>query len=461
VLGDLPMIQLLSWAMGLACLGSTGAFAQERSAVSQADPGFPGAARYDFEMNLEGGSEVPPAGSGALEPARLATEFAQPAAFHPTSPRGCPPGGGSVGGAGMGDGCVLPGTNLFWCNPYPERVMDPCWPDPCLNCNFRPTPLWYVSADIVPLFRDQDGDQVFQTLGPGGPAVLETGDFDTEFDAGMRLLLGVTLTERYRLEGSYLGNYEWSDRVAVRNASPNSQGGIGNLFSPFSDFGQPTGLSGVDFIRFASIEMTSSFNSIELNLRRRCCSRPKLWPYQCHTCVANSFLLGLRYLEVDEEFGYVTQSGIPAGVGAVNRALIDTTNEMIGVQIGMLSQFTTYWENGWIDFEIKGGIYHNEATMRSAYEAADGANTPIGSFVGVDDQDRTSFLGEVSLSYTHQFTRNLSVRLGYNAFWLTGVALASENLSSDIEILSFGPSQIDHSGDIVYHGPTLGAIFAY
>ena len=99
--------------------------------------------------------------------------------------------------------------------------------------------------------------------------------------------------------------------------------------------------------------------------------------------------------------------------------------------------------------------------MRSAYEAADGANTPIGSFVGLDDHDRTSFLGEVSLSYTHQFTRNLSVRLGYNAFWLTGVALASENLNNDIEILSLGPAQIDHSGDIVYHGPTLGVIFAY
>src|SRR5690606_2777339 len=182
---------------------------------------------------------------------------------------------------------------------------------------------------------------------------------------------------------------------------------------------------------------------------------------QSHTCVANSFLLGLRYLEVDEEFGYVTQSGIPAGVGAVNRAFIDTTNEMIGVQIGMLSQFTTYWENGWIDFEIKGGIYHNEATMRSAYEAADGANAPIGSFVGSDDHDRTSFLGEISLSYTHQFTRNLSVRLGYNAFWLTGVALASENLSNDIEILSLGPAHIDHSGDVVYHGPTLGVILAY
>jgi hypothetical protein len=396
------------------------------------------------------------------QPVRLASSLVEPAAYdHQGVPcNRCNPGGTLVGGC-PGDGCVVPGTNLFWCSPYPERVEDPCGTDPCLNCNFNPVPLWYASVEIVPLFRDQKDDQIFQTLGPGGPAVLESGDFETEFDAGMRLLLGATLTERYRLEGAYLGSYEWSDHIAVRNFNANTLGGTGNLFSPFSNFGRPTGISGVDFNRFASIEMTSSFNSVELNLRRRCCNRPKMWPYRDHHCIANSFLLGLRYLDVDERFRYVTQSAIPVGVGSVNRALIDTTNELFGVQVGMLSQFTTYWDSGWIDFEIKGGIYHNEASLRSAYDAADGGNAPISSFVGADERDRTSFLGEISLSYTHQFTSNMSARLGYNAFWLTGVAVASENMSTNINILSLGPAQVDHGGDLVYHGPTLGFIFAY
>jgi hypothetical protein len=399
--------------------------------------------------------------ASGVQPVRLPSALAQPAAYHGPACGTCIPGG-SLAAAGGRDGCLVHGTNLFWCSPFPERVQDPCDTDPCLNCNFRPAPLWYASVDVVPLFRDQKDDQIFQTRGPGGPALLETGDFDTEFDAGMRLLIGATLTDRYRIEGAYLGSYEWSDRVAVRNSSPNTLGGTGNLFSPFSNFGRPTGLVGVDFNQFASIEMTSTFNSGEINVRRRCCDRPKLWPYRAHhACVANSFLLGLRYLDVDEQFGYVTQSAIPAGVGSVNRALIDTTNQMFGVQIGMLSQFTTYWDSGWVDFELKGGIYHNEATLRSDYEAADGNGALVGSFLGSDSRDRTSFLGEVSLSYTHQFTSNLSIRLGYNAFWLTGVALASENMSTNINILSLGPTQVDHAGDLVYHGPTLGLTFAY
>ncbi len=83
------------------------------------------------------------------------------------------------------------------------------------------------------------------------------------------------------------------------------------------------------------------------------------------------------------------------------------------------------------------------------------------SFVGTDSQERTTFLGELSLTYNHQVTSNVSLRLGYNAFWLSGIALASENLNSDFSILTLGPAQIDHAGDAVYHGPNIGFIFAY
>ncbi len=396
------------------------------------------------------------------QPTRLPTLEAQPVVYQTEACGSCNQAG-SIGafGNGAGSGCALRGTNLFWCSPFPDLVQDPCGTNPCESCNYNSPPLFYASLEVVPLYRDQKDDPLFQTLGPGGPAVLETGDFETDFDAGMRVVLGATLTDRYRVEAAYLGSYEWSDRVAIRNQQPNSLGSPGNLFSPFSNFGKPTGISGVDYNNFAQIEMTSNFNSAEFNVRRRCCSRPRLWPYQRnHACVANSFLVGLRYLSLDEGFNYATQSAVPAG-GSINRAFVDTTNDMFGVQIGMLSQFTTYWENGWVDFELKGGIYHNEAEMRSVYERANGAGVVSNSFVGTDAHDRTSFLGEVSLNYNHQITSNLSMRLGYNAFWLSGVALASQNMNSNLGILAAGPAQIDHAGDVVYHGPSVGFTFAY
>ena len=204
--------------------------------------------------------------------------------------------------------------------------------------------------------------------------MLENGDFETEFDAGMRLILGTTLTDRYRIEAAYMGNYEWSDRVAIRDQRPNLTGGFGNLYFPFANFGIPLPLIGADFNNFASIEMTSSFESVEFNVRRRCCNLPSAWPYRQRHCIANSFLVGFRYLKVDEQFGYVTQSALPIGAGAINRVALDTANDMYGVQIGMLSQFAVRW-SGWIDFQLKGGIYHNEATLSSDYQGATGDGT--------------------------------------------------------------------------------------
>jgi hypothetical protein len=397
-------------------------------------------------------------------PFRLPGVDAQPAAYYTQSCNTCNGAGtspGLHGAALMPGGCGVRGTNLFWCNPYEDLVEDACGYDPCANCQYSSAPLVFATVEVMPLFRDQQQDPVFQTLSFGGPAVLETGDLDTEFDAGMRIVLGAALTDLYRLETAFLGDYEWSDRKAVRNLDANELGGTGNLFSPFSNFGIPAGIVGLDYNNYASIEMESSISSFEVNLRRRLCNRPRLWPYRRYHCVANSFLVGLRYLQMDERFGYVTQSSLPAGVGTVNRALINTNNDMFGVQIGMMSQFATYWENGWIDFEVKGGIYDNEAELRSAFQGANGSGTVVSNFVGTDSHDRTAFLGEVSLNYNHQVTTNLSMRLGYNAYWLSGVALASENLNTNFNILSLGPTQIDHSGDCVYHGPNIGFTLAY
>ncbi|MCA9169194.1 MAG: BBP7 family outer membrane beta-barrel protein, partial [Planctomycetales bacterium] len=250
-------------------------------------------------------------------------------------------------------------TNLYWCSPFGETYKDPCDFNTCSDCNFSEAPLWYASVEAVALARDQKDDLAFATLGAGGPVVLDTGDIKTEFDAGMRLLMGVTLTDVFRLEGSYLGSFEWSGRAAVRNGDDNGQGGFGNLFAPFSNFGTPVGFLGTDFNDFASIDLASSFHSGEINLRRRLIIPRNAWPKEQVPCYAASFLMGLRYLKLDEHFGYLSNSTVPAG-GSVNLANIDTSNEMFGAQIGLLSQFLLKGQ-GWIDFDVKGGIYQNQA----------------------------------------------------------------------------------------------------
>lgn len=370
---------------------------------------------------------------------------------------GCNLGGCPNGGCQFSPGCF--GTNLFWCSPYPVPYVEPCMRPLCDECMADAAPTFYASAELLPLMRDQNDEVLYQTVGVGGLPALESGSFKTEFDAGARITGGVTLTECYRAEISYLGAYEWGDYAAERNVDPNGGGDFGDLQSLFSNFGIPAPIEGLDYNSFASIETRATFNSLEANLRRRYVPREQLWPAPSHCCVANSFLVGLRYLNIDEEFGYLTGSTLPAG-GSINQALINTNNDLYGVQIGMLSQFLLR-DYGWVDFEIKGGIFHNEASMRSAYDYSDLSGGNASSFVGIDDRDRTTFLGELSLTYNHQFTRHLSCRVGYNAFWLTGVALASQNLNANPELLALGPAQLDHSGEIVYHGPSIGLVFGW
>ena len=135
-------------------------------------------------------------------------------------------------------------------------------------------------------------------------------------------------------------------------------------------------------------------------------------------------------------------------------------NAMIGAQLGLLSQFLIL-PRTWVDFEIKGVIFQNQIDVRSNYSNTDNAGTPIAEFRGRDKVDRTSFLGELSLMYNHQVTRALTFRAGYTAMWVTEVALATENFSDDINITSTGPVQAYHHGDVVYHGPSMGLVFAF
>ena len=149
-------------------------------------------------------------------------------------------------------------------------------------------------------------------------------------------------------------------------------------------------------------------------------------PTDRHVCAEMSCLVGLRYMKVDEEF-----------VVPSDPDWTTTENDLFGVQIGALAQFLVH-NRAWIDFEVKGAMFMNEADTNWWNVATDSA-------------DCTSFLGDLSLQFNYQFAPSWTIRAGYNAMWLTGVAIASENHNA---------ACIDHSGNLVYHGPNIGLIWA-
>ena len=339
-----------------------------------------------------------------------------------------------------------PGTNLYWHDPFLD-THEHCRYFPPATNGYQPS--WYGKAEMLALYREPKSDYVMATLGPTGGILLGTRSFESEFDAGIRALIGKTLGDWYRVEASYFGSYQWDDAAAVRNVDENEPGGSGNLFSPFSDFGNPDAIDELDYNNFASIRFSSALHNGELNLRRRVLMRPGSYE--------GSFLVGVRYMDIDESFDYLTQSSTPAV--STNAVAISTGNQMIGGQIGLLGQFLAQ-PRCWVDVEIKGGIYQNHATLHRSYAAERGGQV-LNPVSGRDSIDRTSFVGDLSLQFNYQFASCWTFYAGYNAIWVTGLALGADNFESDQSILLLGPTQIDHGGEIVYHGPNLGLVMTY
>jgi hypothetical protein len=343
---------------------------------------------------------------------------------------------------------LAPGANLYWHQPgswWKESCDDVIQTD-WFGC----LPHWYAQADLQVLRRDNLRSFDFASFGERGPRTLSSGGLDDQFKGGTRILVGMSLGDWYRLEGSYYGAFHWSDSSALRNIDPNGQNGFGNLMSPFSDFGNPP-VPGIDFNNFAMIRLSSELDNVELNLRRRIALPPG--PFEA------SFLVGVRYTRLDEDFTYTTDSGIPLPGGTLNDVVTRTKNEMIGIQIGMLTQWLVH-PRSWIDFEVKGAAYSNAAQLHTDFINVD-ENGVATQYLGQDDKTVTSGILELSLLLNHQFTRTLTFRLGYSAMWFGGVALAPDNFVSSADLLQLGPVQINDKGRAVYHGPVIGLVGAW
>lgn len=371
---------------------------------------------------------------------------------------GCEPGGGGVGG-----------WNLYWHDPYecnsPCRCVLGDW-----ICPGAEAPWIYGAVEFVPLRRDQLSSSVFQaqafetvsgvTTTYPRQAVLTSDDLESSFDPGVRLMIGFRLGDAWRIEGGYMGSYSWSDSAEVRFTDDSS----GNLLSPFSSFGDALGrpgldtlssadfqpVDGLDFNELARVAFTSQFNTAEINLRRRL---PDISTRR--VAAETSLLVGLRHIQVSESLAYTSESPVPAPT-VRNAVDVLTENDLFGLQIGGTAQFLVGPQT-WIDFEAKGAMLFGQAekSVSAEFDEFGGALADV-----MGSEDVTAFLGDLSLQFNYQFAPSFTLKAGYNAFFLSGVALAGDNLNDRVTALQAGSTTVDHAGRIVYHGPSLGLVWA-
>jgi hypothetical protein len=279
---------------------------------------------------------------------------------------------------------------------------------------------WYVAADFLPLTYDPSQDLELARFAPAGPTALSTSDLDPEFDSGLRIVVGRTLWGCYQVEGAYQGSYSWRDDVAVADAG-------NTLSSVLTGFG-------ADGNAFAETSLSSSMQTAELNVRTWLDVAPG--PFDV------SLLLGARYMNINEDFTFGTSPAL------ANNVLIQADNDLWGVQLGIDMKWLVH-PRAYIDFDAKGAICHNDASQSTTFNAvASGASG-----------ERTAFVGDFVLTANWQMTPSWSIRAGYQALFVTGVALGPENLRTNAALLP-GGGELDDRGEVVYHGPVLGIMWA-
>jgi hypothetical protein len=277
------------------------------------------------------------------------------------------------------------------------------------------------------------------------------------------------------LEFSYWGMNTWTDSNYI----------LGQLLTTSSDaFGRPLtfgsvnspfpfAVGGFNRAESQSITVSSEMHNFELNLRLRPRGRPDQlvlqpngrWRRECTPGAYMSFLAGLRYMTIGDGFTWNTRGrvfdpgvtgnpNIPAAVRDVYGYYnVQTENDLLGLQIGTDLIFRRCkWSWG---VRAKAGPYIDFA--RSMQEIK---NDPFGdpfSTVWIDSRFNTvkhkvAFLGEVGFEANYKFTPTFTGRVGYDFMWITGIALAPEQL----QFVAQPEGIINTNGSIFSHGLSMG-----
>ncbi|MFV2067467.1 MAG: BBP7 family outer membrane beta-barrel protein [Pirellulales bacterium] len=245
------------------------------------------------------------------------------------------------------------------------------------------------------------------------------GSFD--YETGARATVGQKFDCLDGWELSWVGPIEWTMRGQL----------AGTSLDPLITAGSGVDLSAFQDATFHSQSYSSRLNSIEF--------MRKHWGWDVLTQS-----VGFRYVNIEEEFRLDSING----TGAAGLFVLDTNNHLFGLQYGfdLLYPFGDRWV-----FTSKGKI-GGYVNLISGDLTLDND----GGYVQINDADEVelSLLGEWGTYLSCRISPNISARIGYEFWYVSGVALAYDQVQNVVTPAS-GRS-IDSGGDLVYHGATGG-----
>lgn len=369
---------------------------------------------------------------------------------------------GQVGPCGPCESCG------HWCQYYSEqeKMANDWCRDCCFNWGYQHTrnnaltphfaPTWHAAVDAQWLLRDGERRIPFASYGPrnttGSNVFFKSDNFDECMETGFRTTVSRSLGshENLRLEGSYFGNQQWGEQVSFRDPTTNSLGTTGTIASPFSNFGHPAQVQGLDYNNSVGIAFTSELHSAEINIRHRT-------GLMCGW-LESSMSYGIRYMQIDESFAYQQSSFLPLILGSSQGLGITTSNQLLGAQLGVLSAYRVS-DRWWWELDVKATLAGNDASQSTTYTR--NVNGATGTFTFNDSHNCMAVIGDINLMSMYQITSNLAIRAGYQMVWVDGLAVAVEQFNTNLAELTQGPAKVNDNGTLVYHGPHMGLILTW
>jgi len=301
-------------------------------------------------------------------------------------------------------------------------------------------PRWTVSADALVLYRFSSVSRPlvnrvpapvpFSNLGTtNGTEALNSNDFQG-FSPGGRIDVIRHGDSGCDLEVSYFQTAPWNSSQSIGPDNP----------PDWLVMKAPGGFLQTQDHTYQAMawDYDTKLHNAELNVRWNLYSRLTL-------------LAGFRWVNLSENL----QGSLEPLLGFKPFWNTNTSNNLYGLQIGADGKI---WGRGRfsINGQIKAGAYVNsaqEATQVSIYKVLRPSSTVA---------TPAAFVGEIGLQCKYQVSKGLDLKVGYEALWLQGVALAPGQIQETF--ISPGPFVhalgVNVSG-VFFNGATAGLSYSF
>ncbi|MCE9527444.1 MAG: BBP7 family outer membrane beta-barrel protein [Planctomycetales bacterium] len=269
----------------------------------------------------------------------------------------------------------------------------------------------------------------------GSDTLLQTSNLNFNGTGGMRLLFGWTpdpcrgCTRCCAYEVGYFGLFGWQAHARVQ--------GSGNLAIP-GDLGVASNnFFGADAL---DINYRSSLHNLEFNCVKTCC-----------LCDATlDFLCGFRFITLQERFT-IAGTDLQEGTSSYD---VKANNYLYGGQLG--GRYTRHYSCWSLQLTGKAGVFLNDMSQSQVVTDFPNVGGPffLRNRIRADGTG-VAALGEIGATAIRPINDTWSLRLGYMALGLGGVALAPDQLDFTDNFNS--GSNLQKNGWIFVHGAVMGA----